>query len=293
MFIPIRAALRGILTVAMLVIPLCAWSGNTQCERPARLRYSMVPEGDVDKDMALIQPLLDRLGAALGIPVEVIVPRSYGAVIEMLLAGEVDLARLGPSSFLAAKKSNAGITAFATISLHFGPFQEQGPYYQSLLVVRAGSQYASPADLRGTRLALVDPNSTSGNKIPRKTFRQSTGEPLDKWFSRIAYAGSHTAAIGMVLDGRADAAFASSLQLSGMVTSGALKQSQVRVLWRSAPVPMDPFVYRTRLCKDVQERIRDAFLSSAANNSEVLSSMKALRFLPIQDSDYDILKDLQ
>lgn len=289
---PRNTSARAALAAALLGLSLVASLAIAQCERPARLRYSMVPEGDVDKDLAHFQPLLERLGASLGIPVEVVSPRSYGAVIELLLAGEIDLARLGPASFLAARKRNPGITAFATTSLHFGPFQEQGPFYHSLLVVRAGSRYEAPSDLRGARLSLVDPNSTSGNKIPRKTFAQATGLPLDRWFARIAYAGSHTAAIGMVLDGRADATFASSLQLSKMVASGALRQNEVRVLWRSAPVPMDPFVYRSGLCKDVQEKIRAAFLSAGGDNAQVLGNMQALRFLPVNESDYDILKDL-
>lgn len=287
------------LTLRMFLIPVLLGAAtatvaqNTSCERPARLRYSMVPEGEVEKDLARFRPLLNRLGTSLGIPVDVIAPTSYGAVIELLSAGKIDVARLGPASYLAAKRHNPGIVAFATASLNFGLYQEQGAFYQSLLIVRADSRFGSSEDLRGATLALVDPNSTSGGVIPRRTFLKDRGTSLQDYFGRISYSGSHPLAVTMVADGRADAAFVSSLQLSMMATSGALKKSSVRVLWRSSPVPMDPFVYRGNLCNEVKEKIRAAFLQEGNVNAEVLNSMSAARFLSVQDSDYDVLRGSQ
>lgn len=284
---------RVFLSLSLALAALPAAAHETLCERPSRLRYSMVPEGDVEKDLARFRPLLDRLGASLGVPVEMLAPASYGAVIEMLHAGKIDVARLGPAVYLSAKKDDPGITAFATASLHSGPYQEQGPYYHSLLVVRADSRFHGTDALRGARLALVDPNSTSGSLIPRKSFPLDAGVTLDSYFSRIAYAGSHLSAARMVLEGRADAAFVSSLQLSTLAGMGELKHRPVRVLWRSAPVPMDPYVYRGGLCKDVQDKIRAAFLDRASDNAAVLGSISALRFVPVSDSDYKVLRDLQ
>ena len=285
-----RLILHLLLGMALL---LHAATGFAQCERPARLRYSMVPEGDVKKDLARFRPLLDRLGATLGVPVELITPASYGAVIELLHTGRVDVARLGPASYLAAKKADPGVIAFATASLHSGPYQVHGPFYHSLLVVRAGSRFHAPADLQGATLALVDPHSTSGNMIPRKGFRQDIGVPLESHFSRIAYAGSHLSALNMVMEGRSDAAFVSSLQLSSLASSGTLREKAVRILWRSAPLPMDPFVYRDSLCKEVKDKIRAAYLDDESDNAEALSSMSATRFMPVRESDYNVLRDVR
>ena len=57
-----------------------------ECERPARLHFSLVPQSDLQKDVASLKPLFADLQAALGIPVEVVMPTSYGAVIEDLLS---------------------------------------------------------------------------------------------------------------------------------------------------------------------------------------------------------------
>ncbi|MDY7574891.1 phosphate/phosphite/phosphonate ABC transporter substrate-binding protein [Actimicrobium sp. CCI2.3] len=276
-------------TLALLLAGIS--SGHaTDCERPLRLRYSMVPEGDVKVDLARFRPLLDRLQATLGMPVEVVTPASYGAVIEDLLAGKVDLARLGPSSYLNVRKMDPTITPFATFSQPASPFQQAGPFYQALLIVRATGPMKQVANLRGQSLALVDPNSTSGSKVPRHYFTELVGAPLEDWFGRVSYAGSHTGAAAAVVDGRATAAFVSSFQLSKMVSEGKLREHDVRILWRSSPLPLDPFVYRSMLCADITDKIRAVFLDNRAPvATPVLNGMNAIRFLPIQDSDYRVL----
>ncbi|NDP58619.1 MAG: phosphate/phosphite/phosphonate ABC transporter substrate-binding protein [Oxalobacteraceae bacterium] len=282
-------------SAALLVLLAAAVPGHAaDCERPARLRYSMVPEGDVKSDLARFRPLLDRLQATLGMPVEVVTPASYGTVIEGLLAGAVDLARLGPSSYLAARKADPAITPFATFSQPAGAFQSAGPFYQSLLIVRADGPLKQPASLRGVSLALVDPDSTSGNKVPRYFYSQVTGMSLESWFGRVSYAGTHTGAATAVIDGRAAAAFVSSFQLSTMINEGKLLPQELRVLWRSAPLPMDPFVYRGTLCPDITDKIRAVFLGRhGLTEAPVLDGMNAIRFLPIQDSDYRVLDGLR
>ena len=266
----------------------------SDCERPLRLRYSMVPEGDVKLDLERFRPLLDRLQATLGMPVEVVTPASYGAVIEGLLAGEVDLARLGPSSYLSARKMDPTITPFATFSQQASAFQQAGPFYQALLIVRASGPMKRAANLRGRSLALVDPDSTSGSKVPRQDFSELVGASLEGWFGRVSYAGSHTGATMAVLDGRATAAFVSSFQLAKMAREGTLREQDVRILWRSASLPMDPFVFRGKLCADITDKIRSVFLGNRVPvATPLLSSMNAIRFLPVQDSDYRVLDGLQ
>ncbi len=287
-----RTSFLIVFTIMLVFMTLQVTAEN--CERPARIRYSMVPEGDVKNDLADIQPLLDDLQSSLGTPVDIIRPSSYGAVIEGLLAGSIDIARLGPSSYLSAKNSNPGITAFATFSQPEGAFQKEGAFYYSLLIVNSKGRLKKHEDLRGATLVLVDPDSTSGAKVPRQLFSQVAGGSLERYFGRISYAGNHISAAKAVLEGRADAAFVSSFQLSTMVREGKATGNNFRVLWRSVPLPLDPFVYRGILCQDVREKIRSAFLGRGGKNSaSILNNMNAIRFLPIQDSDYQVIKNLQ
>ena len=283
--------ISGCVILAALVT-LASPADSLACERPRHLRFSVVPDGDVQTALKNYQPILDDLQSSLGIPVEVFTPSSYGAVIEGLLSGSIDVARLGPASYVSAKASDPDITAFSTFAQKRGAFDDEGAFYYSLLVVRTETPFKTAEDLRGKTLALVDPDSTSGNKIPRQLFSRVIGIPLERHFGRISYAGSHPLAAAALLQGRVDAAFVSSANLTTLVTEGKMHKEDVRVLWRSMPIPMDPFVYRGSFCRDVQDKIRAAFLDQRKSSATVLKSMNAIRFVPVRDRDYQVIKDL-
>ena len=264
------------------------------CERPGRLRFSIIPRGDVRKELAELQPLLDKLRAALGIPLEVYAAPSYGAVVEALQSGAVHLARIGPASYVSARSADPQLTPFANYANKASRFQPAGAFYHSLLIVRAGSRIADLAALRGKRLALVDPESTSGALIPRRVFARQVDAPLESYFAQVGYTGSHTQSVNRVLAGQIDAAFVGSQNLAAEMASTPARERQIRVVWRSGPIPTDPFVLRGQLCDDLKERIRNAFFSRGGPQSaHVLDRLNVTRFVPVSDRDYRIVRELQ
>lgn len=285
---------------AMLHLPLLAALGATSpgalaaaCERPQRLRFSIIPRGDVKKELAELQPLLDQLRAALGIQVEVYVAPSYGAVVEALLSGAVHLARIGPASYVSARRADPQLTPFANYANKASTFQPAGAFYHSLLIVRAGSGVKDVAALRGRRLALVDPESTSGALVPRHVFARQVGAPLGAYFAQIGYTGSHTQSVNRVLAGQSDAAFVGSQNLATEMASNPDRERQIRVLWRSSPIPTDPFVFRGQLCDDLKEKIRAAFFNRGGTQSaDLLDRLNVARFVPVSDRDYQIVREL-
>ncbi len=56
------------------------------CEMPRSIRFSMIPSGEVEKDMARYQPLLKRIEQTTGRPVSLVRPSSYAAVVVYRLA---------------------------------------------------------------------------------------------------------------------------------------------------------------------------------------------------------------
>ncbi len=266
------------------------------CERPQRLRFSFVPQGrDIDQQSAF-GPLVEELRERLKMPVDVIVPTSYGGVIEGLIAGAIDVARLGPASYVTARKGDPQITPFASMEQVEPNFAAQGgvsSVYYSLLVTRQQGPYDSVASLKGRVLALADPDSTSGALIPRHLFARQYKLQFDQYFSRIGYSGNHEKSVMAVLNHNADAAFVASTNLSRMISEGQLKKSDVRVLWRSGPIPFDPFVYRGQLCADIRNKIREVFLDKNALRVKLsLDNLRATHFVPVRDADYQIIRAL-
>jgi phosphonate transport system substrate-binding protein len=288
----------GLALAALLASPPASAQRGAACERPERLRFSFVPQGSDEEQQSAMDPLLDALREKLKMPVEMVVPSSYGSVIEGLMAGAVDVARLGPASYVTARKGDAQVTPFASLELQEPNFAGPGgaaasSVYYSLLITRQQGPYDSIASLRGKVLALADPDSTSGALIPRHIFARQNGLQLASYFSRIGYAGNHEQSVLAVLSRNADAAFVASTNLSRMISEGKLKRRDVRVLWRSAPIPYDPFVYRGQLCADIRDKIRAVFLDNkSARTRATLRGLHATRFVPVRDADYRIIRDL-
>lgn len=289
-------SLSGIrLFVGLLFCALiqCAPSQAATCEMPDRLRFSTIPRGDIRRDIAELQPLLDKLQAALGIPVEVYLPPSYGAVVEALRSGTVQLARLGPASYVSARRADPQLTPFASHANRATAFQSAGAFYQSLLIVRTDSGITDIAALRGKRLALVDPESTSGALVPRRIFARQIGAGLESYFAQVGYSGSHLQSLHRLLAGQVDAAFVGSQNLAWATSADPDAIQRIRVLWRSDAIPTDPFVFRGQLCGPVKEKIRSVFLDQAgAQTVAALGRLDVVRFVPVSDKDYQTVRDI-
>ncbi len=289
-----QRTLAALLAAMAMSLAFAATSTAAECERPTRLRISFVPQGELQDDGAAMKPLFEDLEHTLRMPVEIITPASYGAVTEGLLAGAVDIARLGPATYVSVRKSDPQITPFATLLRIADGFSEgNASAYYSILIVRQHGPITSIAGLKGKRLALADPESTSGALIPLHVFSRQLGTSLDKYFLRIGYSGNHEQSVAAVLNKEADAAFVASANLGSLIAAGKVKRSDVRVLWKSAPIPFDPFVYRGQLCEDIKKKIRSVFFNKkSANVKNTLNAIRAQEFVAAEDRNYNIIRNL-
>ena len=65
------------------------------------------------------------------------------------------------------------------------------------------------------------------------------------------------------------------------------------MLWQSEPIPLDPFVYRGRLCAPIKEGIRKVFLADKGEKyPELLARYNAVRLSPVSDDSYSQFRDL-
>ena len=281
---------------ATVAISLDASSGARaqDCERPAVIRYSMVPLRDAALDLRLHQPVFRRMTALTGLQVEVVRATSYRAVVEGLLRGAVDIAELGPATYIEATLGDHGITAFATMEKKEGLYQRRGAHYQAMLVVLKKRDFADIGSLKGASLALTDPGSTSGAQLPRKQFAAHVGMPLERYFGSVSYTGSHANSAQALASEEIDAAFIASAQLEEAHGTGKLLRSDVRILWESGPIPNDAVVLRGPLCASLKRQLEEVFLGDDAGSSlrDWLQAMNANRFVPVDDSLYAGIREV-
>lgn len=290
------------LSVAAATLLLALGSlGNPQlaraaeCENPDSLTFAMIPTEESVAELELYQPVTKRMEQLTGKKIEFFMPTSYASVVEGLLSKFVDVAVLGPYTYVIANEKDESIEVFATYAKKPGHMQEEGPGYRGVLISKKGSKFTSIESLKGSTLGLTDPGSTSGNLLPRVSFSKVIGAELDDYFGKVAYTGSHELSAVAVVKGQVDAAFVASHRFDNVVAKGEASLDDVNILWQSNPIPQDPFVYRNTLCDDIKAKIAETFLGLKDDPTaqKFLSNVKSNTFVPMTSSDYDIIRDLK
>ncbi|WP_397453775.1 phosphate/phosphite/phosphonate ABC transporter substrate-binding protein [Pseudomonas sp. NA-150] len=272
-----------------LLVSLLSTLAQAECSRQS-VSIAVIPRTkrtleDLQREY---QPLLERLSAALGMPVEIIPASSYESVIDAIVSGGVDIAWLGPASYVLAHQRDSRIEPFASLTINPGYFTPAGHHYQSLLLVRR--EFATDLKaLRGARVALSDPASTSGNMVPNAEFPAQVGLPLSQFFSSLVYAGSHDKSMDALLEHRVDAAFVSSVRADAYLNDGRINRETFNVLWRSNAIYYDQFVFSGSLCPSLKEKIRSAMLNDPKGLSSFLASQDASGIVPASQAEYATL----
>jgi len=179
--------------------------------------------------------------------------------------------------------------------------------YYSVIYTLASSPYKTIEDLKGKNLALVDPNSTSGNQAPR-FFLKRAGFDVDKHFAKAVFAGSHENAVLALTQGTVDAAAnlwnsETDSIVTRMITKGMLKKpdgtpmqkSDFRVVFKSDFLPEGPYAVLASLPDDLKARIRQAFLDLPKADKaafDKLSDGKDLSLTPVTLKDYQPIIDM-
>ena len=265
------------------------------CENPDALTFAMVPTEETVAELELYKPVTDRMEKLTGKKIQFFMPTSYASVVEGLLSHFVDVAVLGPYTYVIANSKDPSVEVFATYAKRPGHMQEEGPGYRGVLISKKGSKYTSIKSLKGSLVGLTDPGSTSGNLMPRVAFTKVIGMELEKFFDKVVYTGSHELSTVAVVQGKVDAAFVASHRFDNVVNKGEATLEGVNILWQSDPIPQDPFVYRNTLCNDIKANIRETFLDlkGKPGSKKFLDNVKSNTFVEMNSDDYNIIRDLK
>lgn len=294
----VETTFRAATAVAVLAFGAIATTGiaaAAECENPDALTFAIVPTEETVAELELYQPVTERMAKLTGKKIEFFMPTSYASVVEGLLGGFVDVAVLGPYSYVIANEKDPTIEVFATYAKKPGHLQEEGPGYRAALVSKKGGKFTDIASLKGATIGLTDPGSTSGNLMPRVVFGEVVGMDIEKYFGKVAYTGSHELSTVAVAEGKVDAAFVATHRFDNVVNKGDVKFEEFLVLWQSDPIPQDPFVYRNTLCQDIRDNIKETFLGlkDQPNAKKFLENVKSNTFVPMTSKDYDIIRTLK
>jgi phosphonate transport system substrate-binding protein len=294
-----RRSLAGALALALLAAPAAAQDWKAAYPE---LTLAVIPAENASGTSDRYAPMTAYLSKALGVPVTLRIANDYAAVIESQRAGNAQLAFYGPASFARAVMTGVKIEPIVNQRHDNG-----ASGYTSVIYVRADSPYRTIEDLKGKNLALVDPNSTSGNQAPRY-FLHRAGHPVDTFFGKTVYAGSHENAVLALVQGTVDAAANlynsdTDTMVTRMAAKGMLKkpdgsamgQGDFRVVFRSDFLPEGPFAMLASLPDDLKAKIRDALVAMPRADKAAfdrLSDGKDQGFTPVTLKDYQPILEM-
>lgn len=263
----------GLLTTAMMA----------QEKWPEKITFGVIPVAGSTSMKENFGPLTDYLSKALGIKVEMKLAGDYTGIITGMQHKHIDVAYLGPKSYVeAAKRANAEALVVEVDG-------ESGlPGYRGIIITKKGTGLKSLEDIKGKTWAFTSSQSTSGTLVPTVMFSKAGIDPK-KYFKKVIYSGGHEASILSVKAGKVDAASTNNLDFNRGIGKHWEKE-QFNVLWTSDLIPGAPVAARKDLPSSLRMALKGAFLSY--NDKEGLKRLKNKGFIKGDDSVYDSVREL-
>jgi phosphonate transport system substrate-binding protein len=252
-----RLALGTALAAGLFTLAGTAGAQSWKAQYP-ELVLAVVPAENASGVTERYAPFVEYLSRELGVKVTLRVANDYAAVIEGQRNGSIHIAGYGPASYARAVVTGVKVDPFCTTINNDGTVG-----YYSVFYVRADSPYKTIDDLKGKNLGLVDPNSTSGNNVPRFALNKMKVNP-ESFFGHVTYTGSHENAVLALQQKTVDVAANwwnsdDDSNLTRMATKGLAKKDDFRIIYKSDLIPNSPYAYLDSLPPDLKAAIWKAF----------------------------------
>jgi phosphonate transport system substrate-binding protein len=213
---------------------------------PSTLAFTYTPVEDPVIYENIFKPFTEYLAQCTGKRVVYQRLQSNAAQIEAMRSGRLHVAGFstGPTNYAV---NQAGAVPFAVKGS-----EHELLGYNVILIVKKGSPYQKPADLKGKKVAHVQPSSHSGNIAPRALL-PALGLAPDQDY-KVLYSGKHDNSVAGVSSGDYDAAPVASGVFKRMAARGQIKEDDFLVIWRSELFPTTSFAY----AHDLEPKLRDS-----------------------------------
>jgi phosphonate transport system substrate-binding protein len=250
-----------------------------------RLVFALAPDKDPDAMQEERIRFSAWLTAALGHPVEVIVPLSGAVIAEGFANGTIDAAHLSATAMARLVRDGSGTLLVA------GRINGQTTY-SSVWLARRDHPYRGVEDLRGQPVAFASPTSTSGYIIPAWDLAQRglidarTG--LEAFFGRnhVLFGTGYVSAVERVLSGQAVAAAVSDYVWFGDKHLTPEQKAQLAVVQSQGPVPTHVIAVSRALDPGLRAGLRAAFLTMHQQQPELAARMFGAQWVESDDGQH-------
>ncbi|MGD9634601.1 MAG: phosphate/phosphite/phosphonate ABC transporter substrate-binding protein [Pirellulales bacterium] len=237
----------------------------------------------------LWKPVLDKLSAACGRPIEFVTHESPDDELAAIQNGSLHLVGI-----------NSGSVPVAVNQCGFRPlvsFGKDGKLatYTMKIIARSDSDIKEVDDLRGKRLALTHPTSNSGWKAPLLLLlRKFDLKPIVDY--DIASTGDHAKSIEALVAGEQVVVSVASDELQLAEEKGIIAPKDYRVIYESAPFCNNTFGCPYNLKPELADKLRQGMLELDWQDTDfdkMFSTIGATQFVPIvYQTDFSLIRDI-
>lgn len=292
---------RLVLAGALALSATSAFAEDWKVKYP-EINYAVIPAENASGTSDRYTPFVNYLSKELGVKVNLRIVQDYAALIEGQRSGNIQIGYYGPASFARAR-----ITGVKTDAFVIDVNTDGTKGYNSVFYTLAKNPATKIEDMKGKNLGLVDPNSTSGNNMPRYVLDKLNIKP-EEFFGKVIFTGSHENAVLALKDGTVDVAANAwtsddDSYLSRMITKKMLKNadgsemkiSDFKIIGKSPLIVNGPTAMLADMPDDLKAAIKKAFLEAATKDKDAFAKLSDGKNKPweaAKNEDYDSTVEL-
>ena len=252
-----------------------------------RLRVAIAAMVSPKETFVSYSNLVNYIGKKMGMEVELVQRKDYEEVNALLEKNLLDVAFVCTGAYVA------GHDDFG-MEILVAPVTQGRTVYYSYVIVPVGSPVHSFEELEGRTFAFTDPLSNTGRLAPAFYLAQMRQTP-DRFFKSTVYTYSHDRSIESVAKKLVDGAAVDSLVWDYMNRKNPELTSRTRIISKSDPYGIPPFVVSRAVGPEMKNRLRDVFLKAHEDREgrEILAGIMIDKFVVVDDGIYDSVRAMR
>ncbi len=268
-----------------IILTLCT-AGLVSAET---FRFTAIPDENTARLMERFDKVAAYLSSQLGVEVEYVPVKSYGASVAAFKNNEVQLAWFGGLSGVQARRAVKGSHAIAqgTEDLAFVT------YFIANTSTGIESGESFPSTIKGRTFTFGSKGSTSGRLMPEYYIREHFKTSPDKTFKRVGFSGDHSKTLALVQAGAYEVGALNYKVWENEVAAGSVDESKVRVIWKTPTYPDYNWSIRGDVDKTYSKgfagKVKQALLD--LKDADLLKSFPRSSFIEATDDMYQPILD--
>src|SRR6516165_5817631 len=258
--------------VALIALVLASCTSVAAAQVPTEINFGVISTEASVNQKKNWEPFVDAMSKATGLKVKAFYATDYAGVIEAMRFNKVQIAWYGNKSGMEAVDRSNGEVFAQIVS------KDDDTGYYSHIIVNSESPFTKLDDIlkcdKTLNFGIGDPNSTSGFLVPTSYIFAARDIDPKGCFKTVRNA-SHQANAMAIAHKQVDAATNNSEDLQRLETTAPDARKQIKIIWTSPMIPLDPLVWRKDLDAGIKTKLYTFLLGYGRLGSD--SEVKAER----------------